>query len=83
MAIQIPKLKVGQAAKMSVTITPPSLKGELYYQWQHSTDGKAYEPMHELTQSVTGNIMQYNNIKLDTPIKDKASEDYYRCKIGL
>ena len=74
------EIKVGQAAKMSVNITPPSLKGELYYQWQHSTDGKAYEPMHELTQSVTGITMQYNNIKLDTPIKDKASEDYYRCK---
>ena len=74
------EIKVGQAAKMSVNITPPSPKGELYYQWQHSTDGKAYEPMHELTQSVTGITMQYNNIKLDTPIKDKASEDYYRCK---
>ena len=74
------EIKVGQAAKMSVNITPPSVKGELYYQWQHSTDGKAYEPMHELTQSVTGITMQYSNIKLDTPIKDKASEDYYRCK---
>ena len=75
------EIKVGQAAKMSVNITPPSLKGELYYQWQHSTDGKAYEPMHELTQSVTGiTTMQYSNIKLDTPIKDKASEDYYRCR---
>ena len=74
------EIKVGQAAKMSVNITPPSVKGELYYQWQHSTDGKAYEPMHELTQSVTGITMQYSNIKLDTPIKDKESEDYYRCK---
>ncbi len=74
------EIKVGQAAKMSVNITPPSVKGELYYQWQHSTNGTTYEPMHELTQSVTGNTMQYSNIKLDTPIKDKASEDYYRCK---
>ena len=58
----------------------PTSKGELYYQWYHSSDNQTFEPINE-ERILLDQRNASDSAHFTTDVKTSEGVDYYQCRI--